>query len=63
LIYFIKFIYASPIWDIDSSPEYWEITIKIAEIILNSLEKEGIDKSVFLKWSGRGCHIHLYSYS
>jgi len=52
-------VYSSPIWDIDSSPEYWEITIKIAEIILNALEKEGIDKSVFLKWSGRGCHIHL----
>ncbi|MEM2928758.1 MAG: hypothetical protein QXP60_07330 [Nitrososphaerota archaeon] len=56
-------IYASPIWDIDSSPEYWKTTIKIAEIILDSLEKEGIDKSVFLKWSGRGCHIHLHERS
>ncbi|MEM1574993.1 MAG: hypothetical protein QW755_06175 [Nitrososphaerota archaeon] len=56
-------IYASPIWDIDSSPEYWKTTIKIAEIILDALEKEGIDKSVFLKWSGRGCHIHLHEKS
>jgi len=56
-------IYASPIWDIDSSPEYWKKTIKIAEIILDSLEKEGINKSIFLKWSGRGCHIHLHEKS
>lgn len=56
-------IYASPILDIDSSPEYWEKTIEIAEIILDLLEKEKVTKSIFLKWSGRGCHIHLHEKS
>jgi len=52
-------INSTPIWDVDASLERWETAVKAAEIILDRLEKEGLDRSVFLKWSGRGIHIHI----
>ncbi len=45
--------------DIDGSVEDFEILKKIAEIIVSKAEKYGIYKSIFLKWSGRGIHVHI----
>ena len=50
-----------PIWDVDASLESWEYALKASEIIVECLDKEGVSRSVFLKWSGRGVHIHVNS--
>lgn len=49
----------TPIIDIDGSLEDFEIMKRIAEIIVSKAEKFGIYKSIYLKWSGRGIHIHI----
>ncbi len=53
-------LYTTPIWDIDGSLEYWDKVIDVARVIVDELEKEGVSKSIYLKWSGRGIHIHLH---
>jgi hypothetical protein len=47
-------------WDIDSTPEYWKATIEVARIIVDFLEKWGVARSIWLKWSGRGMHVHIH---
>ena len=56
-------IYSTPIWDIDGNLEDFDIIMKVAEIIVSELERFGIEKSIYLKWSGRGLHIHLHEKS
>ncbi|MEM4310788.1 MAG: hypothetical protein QXX95_00155 [Nitrososphaerales archaeon] len=56
-------IACTPTWDIDNTLEDWETTILVAREIVNLLKDFGIRKSVFLKWSGKGCHIHLHQNS
>jgi hypothetical protein len=53
----------TPTWDIDNSLNDWEITILLTKEILSLLESFGVKKSVFVKWSGNGCHIHLHQKS
>lgn len=55
-----RIVYTSPIWDIDGSIENWKSTIEAARLIADFLEREGIEKSIFLKWSGRGVHVHVH---
>jgi len=50
----------SPIWDIDNTPEKWEATIEVAKEIVKRLREEGVSRSVFLKWSGNGAHVHVH---
>ena len=50
----------TPTWDVDNRLEAWEATVETAKAILDFLEKEGISRSVFVKWSGRGAHVHLH---
>jgi hypothetical protein len=52
--------YASPIWDIDGHVERWRETMQVADVIARRLEAEGISKSVFVNWSGRGAHVHVH---
>jgi hypothetical protein len=52
--------FCAPTWDIDNSPEKWESTIAAAKAVLGLLEEEGISKSIFVKWSGRGAHVHVH---
>ncbi|WP_191118674.1 hypothetical protein [Infirmifilum uzonense] len=47
-------------WDIDSTPEHWKATVEVARLIVEELEKEGVTRSVWLKWSGRGMHVHVH---
>jgi len=50
---------SSPIWDIDNVIDDWRTTIKVAKLIVEFLQDNGIKKSVFVKWSGNGAHVHL----
>ncbi|MDW8033424.1 MAG: hypothetical protein RMI79_00505 [Nitrososphaerota archaeon] len=52
-------IYSSPIWDIDSKDGDWRKVIKKAYEIVKTLYDFGVSKSVFVKWSGRGAHVHI----
>jgi hypothetical protein len=52
--------YASPIWDIDGHVERWRETILVADVIVRRLEAEGVSKSVFVNWSGRGVHVYVH---
>jgi len=52
--------YCTPTWDIDNTPEKWEATIVVAKEIVNFLSQEGVSESVFLKWSGKGVHVHIH---
>lgn len=49
----------TPIWDIDNTINEWETTIKAAKLIVEFLKDNGIKKSIFVKWSGNGAHVHL----
>ena len=50
----------TPTWDIDNGLEAWEATLEAARTIIDYLEGLGVVKSVFVKWSGRGAHVHLH---
>ncbi len=51
---------SAPIWDVDASLDTWEYSLKVARVIVSSLDDQGVSRSVFLKWSGRGMHIHIH---
>ncbi len=50
----------TPSWDIDSRPEWWKHTITVAKILVEQIQKEGVQESVWIKWSGRGIHVHIH---
>ena len=52
--------FTTPIWDIDGKLEQWKATLEAARVIVDFLEKHGIVKSVYLKWSGNGVHVHIH---
>ncbi|RLF10412.1 MAG: hypothetical protein DRJ98_06160 [Thermoprotei archaeon] len=52
--------FTSPVWDVDASLESWRQALDAAETIVSKLEKEGVEESLFLKWSGRGIHVHIH---
>ncbi len=52
-------ILTSPIWDIDGTLEHWRDIVEVARVVVDFLEKEGVVKSVFIKWSGEGMHVHI----
>ncbi len=49
----------TPFFDIDTTIDRWESAIKAAEVIVSFLEKEGVEKSVYLLWSGEGIHVRI----
>jgi len=53
-------LYTSPIIDIDGNLEEVDLIIRVADILISEIEKYGIQKSLFLKWSGRGLHLHIH---
>lgn len=53
-------VFCAPTWDIDNAPEKWKATIAAVKEVVRLLTEEEIIKSVFLKWSGRGAHIHVH---
>ena len=52
--------WSTPVWDVDASLDSWEYAVRASEIIVNYLDKEKVSRSVYLKWSGRGIHIHIH---
>ena len=60
LDYFDNVIARTPTWDIDSEYSQWKYTLEVARLIVDELEKEGLSKSVYLKWSGNGIHVHVH---
>jgi hypothetical protein len=52
-------LYSTPTWDVDNEVERWRETMAICRMIVDELERENVVKSVYLKWSGRGCHLHI----
>ncbi len=55
-----KITLCTPTWDIDSDLSNWRGTLEVAGRITAILEKEGVRESVYLKWSGNGCHVHIH---
>ena len=55
-----KVVACTPTWDVDNSLSKWKATIATVQEIINFLEKKGVSKSVYVKWSGEGCHVHLH---
>ncbi|RLE55712.1 MAG: hypothetical protein DRJ30_03285 [Candidatus Methanomethylicota archaeon] len=51
---------STPIWDVDCDLKEWAKSIEAAKIILEALANEGVEKSVYLVWSGRGVHVHMH---
>ncbi|PUA31196.1 MAG: hypothetical protein B9J98_07295 [Candidatus Terraquivivens tikiterensis] len=51
---------SSPTLDIDSKDGDWKSVVEKAMQVIRLLEKYGIVKSVFFKWSGRGAHVHVH---
>jgi len=52
--------FCMPTWDVDNRSEKWKATIAIAKEIVACLNQEGVFESVFLKWSGKGVHVHIH---
>ncbi|MCD6235383.1 MAG: hypothetical protein J7J94_00075 [Thaumarchaeota archaeon] len=50
---------SAPTWDIDSKDGDWRKVVAKAREIIEILEKHGVSRSVFFKWSGRGAHVHV----
>lgn len=50
----------TPTWDVDNSLDKWRATLEVAQEILRFLEGKGVSESVYVKWSGEGCHVHLH---
>ncbi len=53
----------TPTWDIDSQPEHWRRTLAVARALLDALARHGVQESVWLKWSGRGMHLHIHEHA
>lgn len=49
-----------PTWDVDGTLQNWQKTVAVAKQIVAFLESEGVKDSVYVKWSGNGCHIHIH---
>ena len=50
----------TPVWDIDGTLPNWRLTLEVAKAIGSFLNDRGIEKSLYFKWSGNGCHIHIH---
>ena len=53
-------IRCSPVWDIDGALSNWRLTLEAAKIIGSFLNDRGIERSLYFKWSGNGCHVHIH---
>lgn len=49
-----------PTWDVDNVLEDWRATLAVVEEIVGFLDREGLRRSIVVKWSGNGCHVHVH---
>ncbi len=52
-------LYATPSWDVDGSLDEIDLIKEAAGTLIDELRRFGVEKSVYLIWSGRGIHVHL----
>jgi hypothetical protein len=52
-----------PTWDIDNTIDKWNATLQTILELISLLESNGVKKSFFIKFSGRGAHIHIHPYA
>lgn len=50
---------STPSWDVDGSLEELDLIKEAAKTLTEILWNEGVEKSIYLVWSGRGIHVHL----
>ena len=50
---------STPSWDVDGSLDEIHLIKEAAKIMIEALRAEGVEKSLYLIWSGRGLHIHV----
>ena len=50
----------TPSWDVDNVFSDWRVTVEAAEVIVDFLRDMGVKESLYVKWSGEGCHIHVH---
>ncbi|PCN50947.1 hypothetical protein B6U99_02005 [Candidatus Geothermarchaeota archaeon ex4572_27] len=50
----------TPTWDVDTDTGAVEAALEAAGVIVDELERLGVSRSVYLKWSGRGVHVHIH---
>lgn len=53
----------TPTWDIDNALDKWNATLQAVLEVVSMLEANGVEKSFFVKFSGRGAHIHIHPYA
>lgn len=49
----------TPFFDIDTKIDKWEFAVKAAEVIISELSRGGVEKSVYVLWSGEGIHVRI----
>lgn len=52
--------YVTPFIDIDTELDKWEYAIHAAKVIIEFLENEGINRSLYVLWSGEGAHVRIH---
>jgi DNA primase catalytic subunit len=53
-------IACAPTWDIDNRLDDWKATVAAACEIISFLEKNGVEQSIIIKYSGRGIHVQIH---
>lgn len=56
-------IFTTPIIDVDLDLKELELGRNVVREIIQKIEKYGVDKSLYIKFSGRGFHIHIHEKS
>ncbi|MCS7126124.1 MAG: hypothetical protein NZ929_04355 [Aigarchaeota archaeon] len=56
----INIVASTPTWDIDPLKEDYNIVIRSVEELVSKLDSLGVSRSVIVKWSGRGAHVHIH---
>lgn len=51
---------STPTWDIDSVDNNYGKVIVAARKVVEILDRLGVSRSLIIKWSGRGIHIHIH---
>ncbi len=55
----VKVVASMPSWDIDLITDRWERALETVEKIISLLERYGVVRSIIVKWSGGGMHVHV----
>lgn len=51
--------YTTPFFDIDGSLENYRSVLDVASLIVDFLERNGLQESVYILWSGEGAHVRI----